>query len=286
MGILLGLATALAWGSSDFLARFVTRRIGTLRSLFYMQTWGFVLLTLYLIVTHSWGHLFDGSGWRPWAWGFLAGGCNTVAMFSFYRCLEIGKVAVVAPLSASYPVLTLLLSMFSGERLTILRIFGIAATLLGVILVARGEAGSDDGPKNAKRGIAWALFASIAFGMLFWILGLRIIAATGPYASLWLIRMTGSVVSLSVLLLRRIPVFKSLGASNWQPTVMGFLDTGAFALSNRGMQMEQVSVITVLSSLYGAVTVVLAAVFLRERVSRLQWLGIVAIFAGILLISR
>jgi drug/metabolite transporter (DMT)-like permease len=286
MGILLGLATALAWGSSDFLARFVTRRIGTLRSLFYMQTWGFLFLTLYLTVTHFWGHLFDGSGWRPWAWGFLAGGCNTVAMFSFYRCLEVGKVAVVAPLSASYPVLTLLLSMFSGERLTALRIFGIAATLLGVIFVARGEGSSDNASKNAKRGIAWALFAAIAFGMLFWILGLRIIAATGPYASLWLIRMTGSVVSLSVLLLRRIPVFKSLGASNWKPTVMGFLDTGAFALSNRGMQMEQVSVITVLSSLYGAVTVVLAAVFLRERVSGLQWLGIIAIFGGIVLISR
>lgn len=286
MGILLGLATALAWGSSDFLARFVTRRIGTLRSLFYMQTWGFLLLTLFLIVTHFWGHLFDGSGWRPWAWGFLAGGCNTVAMFSFYRCLEVGKVAVVAPLSASYPVLTLLLSMFSGERLTILRACGIAVTLLGVIFVARGEAGSDESSKNAKQGIAWALFAAIAFGLLFWILGLRIIATTGPYASLWLIRMTGSLVSLSALLLKRLPVFKSLGTSNWQPTVMGFLDTGAFALSNRGMQMEQVSVITVLSSLYGAVTVVLAALFLRERVSRIQWLGIIAIFAGILLISR
>ncbi|HWZ98511.1 MAG TPA: DMT family transporter [Candidatus Dormibacteraeota bacterium] len=286
MGIFLGLATALAWGSSDFLARFVTRRIGTLRSLFYMQTWGFLLLTVYLISTHSWGHLFDGSGWRPWAWGFLAGGCNTVAMFSFYRCLEVGKVAVVAPLSASYPVLTLLLSTFSGERLTILRVCGVAVTLLGVILVARGEAGSDEASKSAKRGIAWALFAAIAFGALFWILGLRIIATTGPYASLWLIRMTGSLVSLSALHLKRIQVFKSLGASNWQPTVMGFLDTGAFALSNRGMQMEQVSIITVLSSLYGAVTVILAAVLLRERVSRLQWLGIVATFAGIFLISR
>jgi drug/metabolite transporter (DMT)-like permease len=286
MGIFLGLATALAWGSSDFLARFVTRRIGTLRSLFYMQTWGFLLLTVYLISTHSWGHLFDGSGWRPWAWGFLAGGCNTAAMFSFYRCLEVGKVAVVAPLSASYPVLTLLLSMFSGERLTILRVCGVAVTLLGVILVARGEAGSDEASKSAKRGIAWALFAAIAFGVLFWILGLRIIATTGPYASLWLIRMTGSLVSLSALHLKRIQVFKSLGASNWQPTVMGFLDTGAFALSNRGMQMEQVSIITVLSSLYGAVTVILAAVLLRERVSRLQWLGVVAIFTGIFLISR
>src|SRR5215475_5809228 len=180
MGILLGLATALAWGSSDFLARFVTRRIGTLRSLFYMQTWGFLLLTIYLIVTHSWGHLFDGSGWRPWAWGFLAGGCNTVAMFSFYRCLEVGKVAVVAPLSAGYPALTLFLSMFSGERLTVLRASGIAVTLLGVILVARDESGSNDAAKNAKLGIAWALLAATMFGIQFWLLGLRVIPTTGP----------------------------------------------------------------------------------------------------------
>ena len=286
MGILLGLATALAWGTSDFFARFVTRRIGTLRSLFYMQTWGFLLLTAYLLFTHSWGHLFDGSGWRPWAGGLLAGACNTVAMFSFYRCLEVGKVAVVAPLSASYPVLTLLLSIFTGEHLSALRIFGIAGVLLGVILVAHGEVDPAEPSKTAKSGIAWALFAATFFGLLFWLLGVRVIAATGLFASLWLIRMTGSLASLSVLLFRRMPVFKSLGASNWQPTLMGLLDTGAFALSNRGMQMEQISIVTVLSSLYGAVTVLLAAIFLRERIALLQWVGIIAIFAGIVLLGR
>jgi len=67
---------------------------------------------------------------------------------------------------------------------------------------------------------------------------------------------------------------------------MGLLDTGAFVVSNRGMQLEQISIVTMLSSLYGAVTVVLAAALLRERVSRLQWSGIVAIFVGIFFISR
>ena len=285
MGILLGLATAFAWGTSDFFARFVTRRVGTLRSLFYMQTWGFLLLTACLIFTRSWGHLFDGSGWRPWAWGFLAGGCNTVAMFFFYRCLEVGKVAVVAPLSASYPVLTLFLSMFSGERLSLLRSCGVAAVLIGVILVARGEVATDDSSKSMRSGILWALIAAIFFGALFWLLGVRIIATTGPYASLWLIRMTGSLASLSVLLFRRMSVLKSPGSSNWQPPLMGLLDTSAFALSNRGMQMEQISIVTVLSSLYGAVTVLLAAILLRERVHASQWCGIVAIFSGIGLIG-
>jgi drug/metabolite transporter (DMT)-like permease len=66
---------------------------------------------------------------------------------------------------------------------------------------------------------------------------------------------------------------------------MGVLDTGAFVMNNLGMQLEQVSVVSVLASLYGAVTVILSTVVLRERMSRWQWLGIVAIFAGIALIS-
>jgi drug/metabolite transporter (DMT)-like permease len=67
---------------------------------------------------------------------------------------------------------------------------------------------------------------------------------------------------------------------------MGAMDTAAFVFSNRGMQMEQIAVISVLGSLYGAVTVALAAIFLRERISRVQLAGIVTIFVGIVLISR
>jgi drug/metabolite transporter (DMT)-like permease len=67
---------------------------------------------------------------------------------------------------------------------------------------------------------------------------------------------------------------------------MGLTDTGAFVMNNFGMRIEQVAVVSVLASLYGAVTVGLAAIFLREHVSRWQWLGIFAIFAGIFLISR
>jgi drug/metabolite transporter (DMT)-like permease len=67
---------------------------------------------------------------------------------------------------------------------------------------------------------------------------------------------------------------------------MGLLDTSAYVLNNYGMQLAQVSVVSVLSSLYGAVTVALAATILGEKVTRMQWTGIAAIFAGIVLISR
>src|SRR5436853_630172 len=209
MGILLGLLTALTWGGADFIARFATHRIGALRSMLYMQLIGFVTLTISLPLLGGWGHLADGSGWQPWAWGFLAGFFNAMAGIGFYRAFEIGKMAVVAPLSASYPALTLLLS--------------------------------------------------------------------------W---MTGALLIAAVIFVSKQPVRLLRGGVRWMVLGMGVFDTGAFVLSNLGMKMEQVAVISVLGSLYGAVTVGLAAIFLKEHVSRWQWLGIATVSLGIFLISR
>src|SRR5438128_12483381 len=118
MGILLGLLTALTWGGADFIARFATHRIGALRSMLYMQLIGLLLLTISLPALGGWGHLADGSGWQLWAWGFLAGFFNALAELGFYRVFEIGKMAVVATLSASYPPLTLLVSWTTAERVS------------------------------------------------------------------------------------------------------------------------------------------------------------------------
>src|SRR5580700_2167078 len=290
MGILLGLLTALSWGGSDFLARFATHRIGTLRTMLYMQFTGFLLLTIFLPWLGGWGHLGDDSGWQPWAWGALAGALNFLATLTLYRSFEIGKLAVVAPISASYPVLTVLLSLLSGEHLRAARAIGIACTLLGVVLVAGGEKAAEDhdaeGRQRTGKGIGLALCSAVGFGFLFWLLGTRIVPATGATQTVWLIRLTSSALTALVILAARKPIRPPTDRVAGWILGMGLTDTGAFVMNNFGMRIEQVAVVSVLASLYGAVTVGLAAIFLREHVSRWQWLGIVSIFAGIFLISR
>jgi drug/metabolite transporter (DMT)-like permease len=290
MGILLGLLTALTWGGADFIARFATHRIGALRSMLYMQVIGFLLLSFSLPVLGGWGHLADGSGWEPWAWGFLAGSLNAVAGLALYRAFEIGKMAVVAPLSASYPALTLLLSWMTGERLSAVRIAGIVCTLLGVVVVAGGEKTPDENDAEAVRrsgrGIGLAMFSAVGFAVLFLLLGIRVVPRVGAIQTVWMIRLTSSLLTAAALVVSKQPLRLPRGEVRWMVLGMGVLDTGAFVLSNLGMKMEQVAVVTVLSSLYGAVTVGLAAIFLREHVSRWQWMGIATIFVGILLISR
>ena len=290
MGILLGLLTALTWGGADFIARFATHRIGALRSMLYMQLTGFLLLSFLLPALGGWGHLADGSGWQPWAWGFLAGSFNAVSGLALYRAFEIGKMAVVAPLSASYPALTLVLSWMTGERLSMVRIAGIICTLVGVVVVAGGEKTPDENDAEAVRrsgrGIGWSMFSAVGFAVLFWLLGIRIIARVGAVQTVWMIRLTSSLLTTAAILIAKQPMRLPRGEVRWMVLGMGVFDTGAFALSNLGMKMEQVAVISVLGSLYGAVTVGLAAIFLKEHVSHWQWAGIATIFVGIFLISR
>lgn len=293
MGILLGLMTAISWGCSDFLARFSARKIGSIRTTLWMQFAGLVMLTATLRWVGGWGHLFDGSGWTPWAWGIGAGCLNAFSTLCLYRSFEVGKMSVVAPISASYPALTMGLSLLTGERLTALRVAGIVLILVGVVVVARGEASTvenvEDAPGAATSrvpGIGIALLSALGFGVLFWVLGNRAVPLVGFAATVWMIRLTSSVVTAGFLLVRRQPMALPLdGKVAWWILGMGVLDTAAFVMNNLGMKLEQVSVVSVLSSLYGAVTVLLAAVVLREHLRKIQWVGIVGIFAGIALIS-
>ena len=294
MGVLLGLLTAVCWGSSDFLARFATRRTGTLRATLYMQLLGFVLLSAALPFLGGWGHLTDGSGLRPWFWGLFAGLLNTFATLSIYRSFELGKMAAVAPLSASYPVITVLLSVLTGERLTPYRLIGIILVLAGAIIVAREDTSSSSSSEPAsaeslareKAGLRWALTAALAMGVMFWLVGIRFVPIIGALPSVWIIRLVSAIATLAAILASRQPAappprnaFSFIGG-------MAVLDTAAYCFNNRGMQLEQVSIVSVLASLYGAVTVAYAALFLREPITRLQWLGIAAIFTGIFFISR
>jgi len=290
MGILLGLVTALTWGGADFVARFSAHRVGALRTMFYMQFIGFLLLTISMHWLGGWGHLGDGSGWQPWAWGFFAGLLNACGTLSLYRSFEIGKMAVVAPLSASYPALTLILSWLGGDHLSAARVGGIFLILCGVAVVAGGEhlpsENSAQPGKTNTRGIGWAVIAAVAFGILFWLLGIRVVPRVGAIQAVWMIRLTSSILTASIIFTAARPMRLPRGSVRWMALGMGIFDTLAFVLSNRGMQLEQVAVISVLGSLYGAVTVGLAAIFLREHISRWQWIGIATIFGGILMISK
>src|ERR1700720_3219473 len=297
LAIILGLTGAVCWGAADFAARFASRRVGAYRTLFFMQFFGFIALSVYLKFR---GGFFEGiaPGWHPWALAALAGVINMIASLSLYYSFQVGVMSIVAPVSSAYPALTVALAIASGERITALRGAGLAVTLIGVILAATTFTPSAASPVNASpvnanpenesaaketapkesahlsKGVGWALLAALGFGVLFWFLGFYVVPAVGPTISVWVIRLT----SFSVLALAAIPARQSLnlprGSVWWLLAAVGFLDTAAFVANNAGLHTGQVSVVSVLAWLY-----------LREKLERSQWFGIILIFAGIVLVS-
>jgi len=292
LGVILGLTGAVCWGMADFAARFASRRVGAYRTLFFMQFFGFIALSVYLKFAGGFSHL--APGWQPWALTAVAGLLNVTASLSLYYSFEIGVMSIVGPVSSSYPALTVALSIASGERINVLRGIGIAVTLTGVILAAMSFAPKANEPSNEttpsagsrlSRGVGWAILAAVGFGFMFWFLGFHVIPLVGDAVSVWVMRLT-ALVALAVFAL---PSRQSLslphGVVWWMLAAVGFMDTAAFVANNAGLHIGPVSVVSVLASLYGAVTVLLSWIFLRERLERSQWLGIVLIFAGIVCVS-
>jgi drug/metabolite transporter (DMT)-like permease len=297
LAILLGLTGAFSWGAADFAARFASRRVGAYRTLFFMQFFGFLALSAYLKWTIGFSTV--APGWHPWAMAIAAGILNMVGSLALYHSFEVGTMSIVGPVSSSYPALTVALSLLSGERIHALRASGLAVTLVGVILAATSfapqaesaTAGSEtatDGETahaHLSKGVGWAIFAALGFGVMFWFLGFHVVPLVGSAVSVWVMRLT-ALVSLAVV---AAPVGQSIrlprGGVWWLLLAVGVLDTAAFVANNAGLSTGQVSVVSVLASLYGAVTVLLSWIFLRERLERSQWLGIVLIFAGVVMVS-
>jgi drug/metabolite transporter (DMT)-like permease len=292
-GVALGLMGAFCWGSADFAARFSSRRLGAYRALFFMQFFGLILLSAYLKWTGGFSRGV-APGWQPWAMAAVAGVLNVAASLALYHAFEVGTLSIVGPVSSCYPALTVVLALLSGEQIHLRRGVGLATTLAGVILAslsfsslrktnAEGEAAMP--AARLSKGVGSAIAAALGFGVMFWFLGFHVLPAVGAPISVWVIRLT-SIVSLGLF---AAPAGKSLalprGVVWWAVFAAGMLDTAAFLANNAGMQSGLVSVVSVLASLYGAFTVLLAWVFLRERLETSQWFGIALIFVGIVLVS-
>lgn len=293
MEVLLGISAAFGWGIADFSARFASRRIGAFRTLIVMQFFGFTALSIFLWLTGGFSRTV-APGWTPWLFAAIAGLINTVAGLCLYRSFEVGSISIAGPVSSSYPALTVALAIASGERIHALRGAGLALTFIGMILAALTFAPDEQHTVDPRthhahahlsKGAAFAIVAALGYGVMFWWLGFHVVPLIGSGLSVWVIRLTTFIA----LFVTGVPTGKALplprGNVWWLLFVTGLMDTSAFVANNAGLGSGHIAVVSVLASLYGAVTVLLARIFLRERMERTQWLGIALIFAGIILVS-
>ncbi|MBF4160948.1 EamA family transporter [Nocardioides acrostichi] len=279
MAVLLALTAAVAYGTSDFLGGLTSRRA---------SPWAVALVVLATAAAAT-AVLSIAVPGRPsgvdLGWGALAGLGGGVGTVTLYRGLSLGRMGVVAPVSAVGATLVPVVVgvVAAGDRLSALVWAGVVLALPGIWLVARQpapEAGS--GPGVQAAGVRDGILAGLGFGTLFAALG-QIPDDAGLLPLALNHAVAGSLV-LALAVSTRAD-WRPRGRSGlWSvaPGLLGAAATAAFLLASQGGRL---SVVAVLASLYPAVTVLLAAALLREPVARSQGMGLVACCAAVVLIS-
>ena len=262
MAVLLSLAAALAYGLSDFIGGLASRRTSAWPVAFVGTLAAFASAVVLALAT-------DGSPTTAdlW-WGALAGIGSGAGGAFLYRGLAAGRMGVVAPISAvGAALLPVCVGVATGERPALLVWLGIAAAVPGIWLVSREPGGTGD----LAAGILDGVLAGLGFGLLFAAMG-QVPEEAGftPLAVAQGVGVVAVALTASALRGRWIPYDRSQA---WG-IASGVLATAAAVAFLVATQSGLLTIASVVTSLYPAITIALAAVVLRERIHGSQGLGL------------
>jgi drug/metabolite transporter (DMT)-like permease len=268
------LGASIAWGVGDFLGGLKSRTVPLLVVLLLAQVSG--VLAIGLVVAAA-GNPPPGPSvlWAP-----LAAVCGTLGLAAFFHGMAVGSISVVAPIAAVGAVVPVVFGIATGDDVSGGQTVGFALALAGVALASfeRHETGS----VRVAAGVPWAIAAVVGFGGYY----VPMHRASGE-DFLWAaftFRISVCLLVLAAWLVLRPPLGAARG-SLLAIGLIGVMDTAGNSLFAAASSLGDVSVVSVLATLYPVVTVGLAAAVLSERIARLQLLGVAAALTGVALIS-
>ncbi len=315
MGILFGLLAAFGWGIGDYLSRRASQTAGSYRVLFYVQAFGTLLVALWLGGA-PWlglGVAPPHGSWEAFAGAAALGAVNFLGSLLLLRSFQIGPLAVVAPIVSAFAAVSVALSLLWGDPISPLKLLGLAVAIVGVVLssspgasetaevavagspvtftLAEEAAPPEQRARMLHRvgralgvGVPEAIGAALILGTYFWAQRF-IVPDLGPYwasgvgaAATWLVMFPVALGGRQSL---RPPPGRMLA----RIACMAFGYQIAAVAFNLGLGSDSPGVVAVIGSLASPVTVLLAFVFLRERLTRIQWAGVALIFVALLLIA-
>ena len=296
IGLALGLAAALCWGSTDVTAAFAGRRLGSLRVAATLQLTSAIVIVALAAIRGS------GLPAKPddLAASLVNGAIASIAYLSFFTALRIGPVSVVSPVVAAYGGLTVALAvLLRGETLGPLQALGAVLATVGVVMTGLVSDGGLRGTRLVGAGVPLALIAMVCFAILTvglaapirsagW-LPVLLASRAANAATVWVV-FAGVLASGSRRaepLLRpaadRHPI--SLRTALAVAIVGGVLDIGGFVAFAIGLEQAPTWIVGLASSFGPVVAVLVAVVGWGERLRPSQWLGLAGIAAGLVAVA-
>ncbi len=277
LSILFGLGAALGWGAADFTGGLASRRTGAYRAVLYGEAVGLVFIVVALFVIRE-----PLPNLAPLGMALFAGAIGTTGLLMLFHAMESGKMSIATPVSAlmaaTLPVLAgTLLEGFPG----LLTFLGFGLSLSAIWLISREE-GNHSRILDHLSDLRLPLLAGIGFGTYFILV--HEAAQQSTYWTMFASRI-GGVLVMFVFMLARRKTWRVARDAGPLIILNGFLDIAGNGFYIFASQAGRLDVAAVLSSLYPAATVILAAILLKERVARSQAIGILLVLIAIIFLT-
>ena len=276
-----GIGAALAWGAATVSAARSSRMIGAASALAWVMIVG-LLVTLPAVILGGVPAALDGASA---GWLLAAGFGNVCGLLLEYAALRVGMVGVVAPIASTEGAIAALLAVVAGEHLTPPIAGSLAVIAIGVLLAsistASGGEGSDLGGVETRRASLLSLAAAASFGIGLYATGR--VGAVLPIA--WAV-IPARVVGVLIV---AIPLVASGRLRLTRPAVplvvaSGLLEVVGFVSFAMGAR-HGIAIAAVLASQFAAVAAAAAFVVFRERLLRVQIVGVVTILVGVAVLT-
>jgi bacterial/archaeal transporter family protein len=280
LSILLGIGGMLGWGIYDFLGGVFAKQIGSFKSLFWSQLAGLISILLLAIV-------FKSSVNVPvlvMILSVIAAILYSAGYLFFFKGFERGNVSIIAATMNLWAVFTMLFAfIFMGQRLSALQTPGVLMIIFGAALASLNWSEIRNQRFQLSAGVKEAVFGAFFFG-IFWNVSEIISEKVGWLLTTLFIKL-GIILFLSIFSLpakQEISLTKTSTKTKYIILLMGVIEAGAVALVNYGLTIGDAILITPIASALSIVTITLAIIFLKDKVSKIQGLGIVIAIVGII----
>jgi transporter family protein len=280
LSVLTGVIGMFGWGIYDFLGGVFAKQLGAFKSFFWSQLAGLIsVLLLALIFTTSINAPILVIILFP-----IAAMVYSAGYLFFFKGFEIGNVSIVAATMNLWAVFTMLFAfIFMGQRLSTIQTLGVLLIISGVTLASINWSDIRNQKFRLSSGVKEAVLGAFFFGV-FWNISEIISEEVGWLLTTLFVKL-GIVLFLlifSFLVKREIGLTEATAKTKYTVVLMGVVEAGAVAVVNFGLTIGDAILITPIASALSIVTITLAIIFLKDKVTKLQGLGIITAIVGII----
>ena len=280
LSILSGIGGMFGWGIYDFIGSVYAKQIGPLKSFFWSQLAGLIsALLLIFVFSISLNLPILVTILLPIAAIFYSTG-----YLFFFKGFEIGNVSIVAATMNLWAVFTMLFAfIFMGQRLSTIQSLGVLMIISGVSLASLNWSNIRNQRFQLSSGVKETVLGAFFFGV-FWNISEVISEEIGWLLTTLFVKF-GIILFLllfSFLTKRELDLTKATTKTKCMVGLMGIIEAGAVAIVNYGLTIGDAILIMPIASALSIVTIALAIIFLKDKVTKLQGLGIITAIAGII----